>query len=75
MEREPRNDAPGKPAGETRPQPPAAPEEAAEERLDDALTETFPTSDPVSISVPEKEREWTPEELADADRRKRQRKS
>jgi hypothetical protein len=50
-----------------RPQP--KPKE--ERKLDKALEETFPGSDPVSISVPEKETEWTPEELAEAERKRR----
>jgi hypothetical protein len=58
------------------PQQPAHPDpkKTAEESgdpLDEALEETFPSSDPVSVSVPEKEAEWTPEELAEAERRKR----
>ena len=42
-----------------------------ERKLDKALEETFPGSDPVSISVPDKEKEWTPEELEEAEQRKR----
>jgi hypothetical protein len=53
-----------------RPQP--KPKE--ERKLDKALEETFPGSDPVSISVPDKEKEWTPEELAEAERKRRERK-
>jgi hypothetical protein len=51
-----------------RPQP--KPKE--ERKLDKALEETFPGSDPVSISVPDKEKEWTPEELAEAERKRRE---
>jgi hypothetical protein len=43
-----------------------------EKQLDEALEETFPSSDPVSVSVSPKENEWTPEELAEAERKKRQ---
>jgi len=53
-----------------RPQP--RPKE--ERKLDKALEETFPGSDPVSISVPDKEKEWTEEELAEADRKRREKK-
>lgn len=42
--------------------------------LDEALEETFPSSDPVSISVPEREKEWTAEELAEAERKERAKK-
>jgi hypothetical protein len=42
-----------------------------EKQLDEALEETFPSSDPVSVSVSPKENEWTPEELAEAERKKR----
>jgi hypothetical protein len=45
-----------------------------ERKLDKALEETFPGSDPVSISVPDKEKEWTPEELAEAERKRREKK-
>jgi hypothetical protein len=50
--------------------PPPRPKE--ERKLDKALEETFPGSDPVSISVPDKEKEWTPEELAEAERKRRE---
>jgi hypothetical protein len=43
-----------------------------QDQLDEALEETFPSSDPVSVSVPKKEQEWTAEELAEAERKKRQ---
>ena len=59
---------------ETRAPEPADPKRARrkkDERLDEALEETFPSSDPVSVSVPAKEREWTPEELEEAERKKR----
>ncbi len=49
--------------------PDARPKE--EKQLDKALEETFPSSDPVSISVPDKEKEWTAEELAEAERKRR----
>jgi hypothetical protein len=50
--------------------PEAPPKE--ERKLDKALEETFPGSDPVSISVPDKEKEWTPEELAEAESKRRE---
>jgi hypothetical protein len=43
-----------------------------ERKLDKALEETFPGSDPVSISVPDKEKDWTEEELAEADRKRKE---
>ncbi|MGH8284835.1 MAG: hypothetical protein ACRETT_03610, partial [Steroidobacteraceae bacterium] len=54
---------------------PADPKRARKKRkqddqLDEALKETFPSSDPISISVPAKEKEWSEEELAGAERRK-----
>jgi hypothetical protein len=50
---------------------PARRNQETEEQLDEALEETFPSSDPVSVSVSPKENEWTPEELAEAERKRR----
>lgn len=58
---------------QTREEPrPADPKRARRKRkqenqLDEALKETFPSSDPVSISLPPKEKEWTEEELTEAE--------
>jgi hypothetical protein len=59
----------------TQQSPAKKPEAPAKEerKLDKALEETFPGSDPVSISVPDKEKEWTPEELAEAERKRKER--
>ena len=65
-------DRPAKGKRGTPPQPPPPP--AEERKLDEALEETFPSSDPVSVSVPDKEKEWTPEELAEAERKRRERR-
>lgn len=57
-------------AGEARKAPSGAQShEHEEEQLDEALEETFPSSDPVAVSVPSKETEWTAEELAEAERK------
>jgi hypothetical protein len=53
------------------PRPPVAKPRKDQEQLDEALQETFPSSDPVSVSVSPKEQEWTPEELAEAERKRR----
>jgi hypothetical protein len=66
MERQPDKTPPAAPAKK-----PPAREDNPEQRLDEGLKETFPTSDPVSVSVPAKEREWTAEELAEAERKRR----
>jgi hypothetical protein len=54
-----------------RPRPPVAKPRKEQEKLDEALEETFPSSDPISVSVSPKEQEWTPEELAEAERKRR----
>jgi hypothetical protein len=61
----------GETGGSREPADPKQARSKKEERLDKALEETFPSSDPVSVSVPPKEKDWTPEELAEAERKKR----